>query len=310
MTRESLIVVRRWRRAVTAAALGGLAVSSAPASCVDYLDADAGAPRADGGMPNDAEGARLDGGGDGAPLGADGATPGGDGGCDYACVVLRDRPVLYLRFEEEGSTTEAHDSSPSGCNGQYPQAGATKGAASVVPGHAVGFTGDGPQQIAMPPSLDFTGTNITFSVELWEKPDSVTGFQFLIDHERFDNRGGWIVENQDGNVQLELWQNNAAFAVGYTSGAPLKVGAWHHVVVTYNGSDGMTFVWINRKLEFAKITRAGANLPSIGPWSIGKQNCTPCLGTNFAGTIDELAVYDHLLDQATVDAHYRAAGLN
>ena len=104
---------------------------------------------------------------------------------------------------------------------------------------------------------------------------------------------------------MELWQNGSVAAVAVGAGAPLKTGYWHHVVWTYNGSSTMVLIWLDAKLVFSNLT-ARASLRSVGTWSLGKQNCTPCAGASYAGAMDEVAIYDHLLVQSAVEAHYRA----
>jgi hypothetical protein len=250
-------------------------------------------------------------GGDGGGGGdRDSASPpgdGGDGGCDYGCAVLKDNPLVYLRFNEPASASQAIDATGNGHPGVYPQAGASK-TQGIFPGEtAIAFAGSGPQAIAMPSFLDFTGTTgVAFSVEMWLKPDSVAGQQFVMDHERFDTRGGWLVYIDEGNLQVELWANGTDFAVGYTSNAPLKTNVWQHAVLTYNSADQRAFIWLDNTLLFSNVT-GGGSLPAVGPWSIGKQNCSPCQDTNYRGAIDELAIYGYALNQATVGAHYDAA---
>jgi hypothetical protein len=48
-------------------------------------------------------------------------------------------------------------------------------------------------------------------------------------------------------------------------------------------------------------------LPNDPPlaWTVGKQNCdNPCTQNGFAGSIDELAVYDKVLPEARIQAHF------
>jgi len=299
--------MRRFMTGVVVALGGMLLATLAGTACVGYLDADAGAADAEDGGAVEAS---FDGPGspDGqGPTGEDGS--GVDAGCDYGCVVLRDEPLVYLRFEDDVAATEARDSSENQLHGSYPQAGASKGAPGIVPGTtAVQFTGVGPQGIRMPPSADFDGPRPKFSVELWLKPDRLDGMQFIVDHETFaPARGGWLVRTIDGRIGLELIKNDAHLGTAEAP-VPLTVGQWQHVVLSYDDESATGLIWIDGKLvKTAPMPPGGVSLVPTGEWSIGKQNCTPCQDFNFAGALDELAVYGRLLDQNIVDQHYRAA---
>ena len=297
---------KNMRRFLTGAigAVGGMLLATlAGSACVGYLDADAGAAE-DGATEGGVDGAASP---DGAgPVEEDGS--GGDAGCDYGCVVLRDAPLVYLRFDDDVSATEARDSSASQLHGRYPQAGASKGAPGIVEGStAVQFTGAGPQAIRMPPSVNFDGPNPKFSVELWVKPDRLDGMQFIVDHEDFaPARGGWLVRTIDGRIGLELIRDDTHLGTAEAP-EPLTIGQWQHVVISYDDESAIALIWIDGQLVKTAPMPGGVSLAPTGEWSIGKQNCTPCQDFNFAGALDELAIYGRLLDQNTVDQHYRAA---
>ena len=295
--------MRRFMTGAVAAAGGMLLATLAGSASVGYLDADAGA----------AEDSAGEGGLDDRSASPDGSVPaqedssGVDAGCDYGCVVLRDEPLVYLRFEDDVAATEARDSSASQLHGRYPQAGASKGAPGIVPGsRAVQFAGAGPQAIRMPPSVNFDGPSPKFSVELWVKPDRLDGMQFIVDHEDFDPRGGWLVRTIDGRIGLELIKNETHLGTAEAP-EPLTVGQWQHVVLSYDDESAIALIWIDGKLATTAPMPGGVSLVPTGEWSIGKQNCTPCQDFNFAGALDELAVYGRLLDQNIVDQHYGAA---
>jgi hypothetical protein len=303
---------RRKRHALVGALILASAIVVAAASaCVDYLDADAGASGAQG---NSAEGGERLGdadvnANDDAANDGSAAEDGTPGECDYACLVLRDKPLIYLRLDDDAAATQARDSSGNGHHGAYPQAGVTRGVDGFMAGNkAVRFAGSGPQAITMPPSANFDGTSTEFSIELWVKPDAVDGFRFILDHEVFDTRGGWLVGIQDGEISLQLYANNMTVAVAYSGSGALTVGKWHHLVFTYNSANRLAYIWVDTKVLFSTQTGTGVPLPVIDSWSIGKQNCTPCEGQSFAGTLDEVAIYAKALDENTVNLHYKASG--
>jgi hypothetical protein len=182
------------------------------------------------------------------------------------------------------------------------------GAEGAVPSHAaVRFTG--PEAIRMPAGHDFSQApdKVVFSIELWIKPDSIDGYRFLLDHEEHESvRGGWLVAIEDGDVSFELWADGSSVAVAQSSNKPVTVGQWHHLVCAYDASH--PFIWVDGKVVYSNTAFASVPLPAIQEWSIGKQNCTPCTGSNFEGSVDELAIYDRMLNQAIIDDHYAKSG--
>ena len=282
----------------------GLLVGAlAATACVGYLDADAGAADADA---TASEVGPPSGGDAGAGDAASGdADAGSDAGCGYGCVVLADAPLVYLPFDDDVGP-QARDVSGNDRHGQYPVGGVTKGIECHMPGSkAVRFSGKGAQAIKMPAGFaDFTGSDAKFSIELWMKADDLSGLPFVLDHQTFSPRGGWLVRAQDGRIGLEVWVNEEVGTL--ESEEPLTVGQWHHVVLAYDTTDRVAHVWVDTKLLTREIG-TGGSLPVIQSWSIGKQNCSPCETSSYTGVLDEVALYDRVLDEATVIRHYRAA---
>ena len=292
--------VVRWMAGAAAMAVGLLAGALAATACVGYLDADAGVEATDASASEVGPASDGD-----AGTGGDAALVDADAGCGYPCIVLADEPLVYLSFDDDVGP-QARDLSGNERHGQYPVGGVTKGIDGHMPGSkAVRFSGKGAQAIKMPAGFaDFTGTDAKFSIELWMKADDLSGLPFVLDHQTFSPRGGWLVRAQQGRIGLEVWVDEQGATL--ESEDPLTVGQWHHVVLAYDTTDRLAHVWVDTKLLTREIG-AGGSLPVIQSWSIGKQNCSPCETSSYVGVLDEVALYDRVLDEATVIRHYRAA---
>jgi hypothetical protein len=152
----------------------------------------------------------------------------------------------------------------------------------------------GVMQVASPAGLPVGAA--TRSVELWFKR-TATADQALFSY------GGQ--------------SNGALFSARLTSATTLRVsavspfrdftlpygtsdGAWHHVVVTYDGA--VAQVYLDGTAIVGQAMALSTVLDSTG-FAAGAILAT---GTNFfAGNLDEVAVYGQVLSAATIAAHYR-----
>ena len=230
----------------------------------------------------------------------DGSSAAADASSSYRDAVRGDAPVVYLRFGE-ASGAVARDEMGRG-EGRY-GGGTTLGiAGALLRDEDTAVALDGTSPIQMPGVFDFAGS-APFSVEVWARTDGAIGaYTFLVDHERYDPRGGWDLLVGDDGVFFERWAggDNGASAAG----PALARGAWHHVVGTFDGVVQRLYI------DGAEVVAVAgpAKLPVIdGGWSIGRQSCD-CSGGRFVGGIDELAIYDRPLTVAQIAAHLRAAG--
>jgi hypothetical protein len=221
----------------------------------------------------------------------------------YYDAVTADRPLLYLRFGEDGGTI-AHDET-NHYNGSYSTA-ATLGYPGAIRGDPnTAVTVDGTGGITMPPSADFSPMQ-SFTVEVWVQPAAApvpSNVAFVVDHETFSpERAGWDV----AAGSKTLFERRANASSGLSATAPaVSAGAWHHVVSTFDGSTSRMAIWID---GVSAVTVMGSpGVPAIPQgWSIGAQNCG-CNGNAFVGAIDELAIYPSVLSDARIRAHYAAA---
>ena len=90
-----------------------------------------------------------------------------------------------------------------------------------------------------------------------------------------------------GLVQLD--SNDALHNNAYTPTAMLAMGQWHHVAATWDGTTQSVFV---DGVCNCSIVPGIGTLDNVKPFSIG---CYPGAGTFFAGSLDEIRLYDRVL---------------
>jgi hypothetical protein len=220
----------------------------------------------------------------------------------YAQAVLADAPVVYLRFGERSGAAavdQAHH-----VDGVYPAFGLTRGIEGALVGDtdtAVAF--DGSSNVHVASGTDFGGL-AAFSIELWVKRANAGASAFVVDHETYNPRQGWVLNLDGTQVGFERYSTGGNASMN----APVSLlpeQQWHHVLGTWDGQVSRLFVDGRLSGEGGATTIA---LPSSGDgFSIGGQNCA-CTGNHYVGALDELAIYDHVLTDERAKAHIVAAG--
>jgi hypothetical protein len=217
------------------------------------------------------------------------------GPLSYAATVLSDGPIAYWRLDDT-TTATAKDSSGNGHDGTY-QGGVTLGAQGAIANDtdkAVQFGGGGAEMVAnVPSSFDFAG-NVQYSVELWAMPASGPAGMGLVGTNAYltgTGYSGWYVAC-NSNGYLDNWRNNVE--TGNPAPAP---GVFIHVVATYDGTNLALYVngqSFSTNASAAALSTTGAPLTAGGVANWGW----------FTGVLDEIAIYDKVLPQARIAAHY------
>src|SRR5262249_42010243 len=105
------------------------------------------------------------------------------------------------------------------------------------------------------------------------------------------------------------WQFRIGNFGGYAataSGGTFTVGAWHHIVGGYNGSN--IILYVNGAAGATNAVAGSGFIPnSTQPFRIG---ATTIPNRTFDGSVDEVAVYGTILSPATIKAHFDAASTN
>jgi hypothetical protein len=218
----------------------------------------------------------------------------------YARAVLADSPLAYWRLAESSGTV-AHDSSGHGWDGAI-SGGVTLGAVGAISGDpdtAVTFdgsTGMITTQLVMPTT--------NFSVEFWHNPTSL-GIPAL--DRPFGSgdsaTGGNGLDYFFTQTDSHLAMRNNGQVLDFSCGPVPTLGKWEHVVITVDPTAGATCYRngvVAGSNAAATAISAGGLTVHIGSSGDG--------GAKYEGSLDETAIYAHVLTDARVRAHVSAAG--
>jgi hypothetical protein len=231
-----------------------------------------------------------------------GSADGGGNGAGYRDAVLADRPMAYWRFEETDGTV-AHDEV-----GQHPAmyAAATLGAAGIGGSHGVDLVASRKAHIATQ-SNDFQlAGNVPFAIELWAMPRSIADFPRLAttESEASSSSTGWFLGSAEtvSRPYFTFRDANGAFLQELTASKDMPLQRFHHIVVTHDGTNAS--MWVDgERVAGSPFSKAG---PALGILTIGARFYQSVYVNCFDGVLDEVAFYDHALDQAQIRAHYAA----
>lgn len=235
-------------------------------------------------------------------------------------------PPLYLRFNEAPAGPVAANAAASGpaplgffVNGGNAAAG-VNGPGFAGDNAAVAIGGRNFVSLNNPASLNFAGQ---ITLEAWIKPDaSQAAVARILSHgpsipSDFDAAGlnitlaGSLLSPNEVSLRIE---GGTEYVLGSTDatgfhgvrapvGDDLNAGKWVHLAGVY---DGTTWRLYRNGVQVASQADAqGAVLVDDGDWAIGSTGSG--WADNFAGTVDEVAIYKKALTAAQAKAHYEAA---
>jgi hypothetical protein len=260
-------------------------------------------------------------------------------GSGYQRLVLSAHPVAFWALAAEGASEP--DLTGSWHPGRY--MGGTPGLAKLPDGERVAdFNGES-EYLRVPSSAMFSITHTgELTWEAWIRPDTLT-FTSVSDP-RGSGYVDWMgkCHNYSRSCEWEARMYSAvnpqgrcsrlsAYAFNPTAGlgsgadwqprcGMLRAGAWLYVVGEYQTRStplgcradypGTISIWVNAvKQDFAAHKPTGcmsqyhvAPRPRSSPLDIG----TMALDSFFQGAIGKVAIYDTLLSQAQISAHYQA----
>jgi hypothetical protein len=273
--------------------LAALLCGSALAGCSLLLDPSA--------LTRDAD---ADGGHDSS---VDGGDSGGDapaGTTRYRDAVLADAPSAYFRFDETSGPARSEVGGFTGAPVGAP-AFAVPGALVGDPSRAFGPSGRGGLDLG--PVFDFVGT-APFSIEQWVSVSLVdNAFRLLVmksagsgaTREAF---GAYLLTDAAEGPRLVFERFVGGQSRLAVVPAP-SVGAYHHVVLTYDGS--ALAVWVDG-IKGGGVLDGRPAGPKQTSLFIGTPDLVEPGFQPTAGSIDELAIYTRALPDDRVIAHFRA----
>ncbi len=224
---------------------------------------------------------------------------------DYGKAVYDDEPSAFWRLDETSGNV-ANDSSGNQNPAGY-VAGVTQGGPSGIGTQGTSATFNGSNgNVAQ---SNGQGSPARYSHELWFRTTTTTGGKIVgFGNAQTGNSSNYdkhVYMTNSGQLIFGVW-NNSPNTV--TSPASYNDGQWHYLVTT-QGADGMR-MYVDG--ELVGSNGVSANQGYNGFWRVGGDNlgAWPSRPSTdyFAGTIDEVAIYDFALSAEQVSAHYAAAG--
>ncbi len=189
--------------------------------------------------------------------------------------------------------------------GSVPGVYSRAGHASVADGALKGETDPAATFDGVTDSIAVTGapnpTGVApYTIEVWVRPrlaDATPRYIFARETGSGTRQGTGVYLSSAG-LGFERWTNGVKTAVTLSSGLPLH--AWSLVTATYDGTTMRLFV---NGVQLGSHAAAAALQAVPGTLTIG---AGPGGTSNFAGDVDEAAVYPLALARAHVAAHYAA----
>jgi len=248
------------------------------------------------------------------------------GQADYPSTVLGDSPLAYWQFSETGVVANNNyiatnlGSAATACDGVYTMGSYNGGTANIFtmenqPGvmatdRSVLFNGFN-QYILIPANSTAASIAPPFTVEAWINPANVTStlccplasiWRTTVQAE------GWVIYVSSVGWNLRTGAGASGYGVNITGGTPV-VGAWSHLMATYDGSNAVLYlngavVATGSNTAYAPNTAWAMGLGARGDATGGGS------GFPFPGYLDEVAVYPTNLPPSVASAHYRAATTN
>ena len=236
-------------------------------------------------------------------------------GSPYAAAVLGDGAVAYWRFgEASGSTAE----DASGTLDATYVGPPTLGAAGLIDDTDTAADFDGTTDSVVVPNdalINTAGPYTARTVELWFHADAVTGRQVL--WEEGGSSRGINIYIEGGQLHLGGWNliNDGAgtpWGPVWVSGA-VSAGTTYHAVLVFDGTGGRIEGFLDGASMGSITTGVGPLHTHAGANGIGATNSNTrfpaglsSAADRFAGTIDEVAIYNSALTGGQIAAHYTA----
>ena len=238
----------------------------------------------------------------------------------YRDAVMADNPVGYWRLEESVNMIGSAFDTASGNQGS--QDGTVNGGVTTVAGaigsetsnQAMRFDGSSGYVDVQDPNGVLGSSNANWTVEFWMKPEGGGGaHQNPVVKGHFSGAGGTFFNHTSGLGNLGFGINNGSPSPLVDVDLPVD-DEWVYVVGMLerdvpNIGETQGTVYLNGEFMGQGSVPAVQSDNAFEPFTIGSLYYgDPQYVNHFLGTLDEVAIYDKLLNADQIDAHYTAAG--
>jgi len=151
-----------------------------------------------------------------------------------------------------------------------------------------------------------TNAHASISVSVWFKATTSATYERII--QKGNNSGGstigWGIGYSSSSDKIEAWYRVGLTQYDSKSTTTINTGSWYNVIFTYNNDSVDPKLYINGALEPTLAGTSGNFTSSSDNLNIGRKS--GIAAALFNGLIDEVAVFDYVLDSDQVDEIYNA----
>jgi len=210
---------------------------------------------------------------------------------------------------DEGSGTNVADSSGNGRNGHFYVSSFPN---NKYPVWTNGNIGSGLEfnRYECVETENFADSLSNYSVACWYRisPNTIPGQLQMVN--KFDNGvgingAGWVLMNESGDITF-AWGGTSCYAEG--GGDNHTDNAWNHVICSISGTN--LTQWNNGVLvsQVQLLTCPFSSYSNTGPVRIGWSGTAGFGDTGFVGTLDDIRIYNRVLNSNEVQLLYRWRG--
>lgn len=223
----------------------------------------------------------------------------------YSTAVLADSPIYYWRLGESDGAATATDATGTlnlayrTTNTIYEVEGALGSCGDFAAG-APGNTTQSGASVVLDASDPFPTT--AFSIEYWVKGTSGASQSIF----------SYAASGNNNELLLFGYQSlNVYLRTNVGTGISSNDGDWHHMVVTWQSSDGALIVYKDGVSVYTGTFKQGQIISNEGGIYLMQEQDNVGGGLDGAqslnGSLDEVAIYNTVLTGPQVAAHYSAA---
>lgn len=144
------------------------------------------------------------------------------------------------------------------------------------------------------------------SITVWAMAEAFTGTHYVFGHTTLPTWKDRVQIYSDNDGQLDLGMGDSH--TRHTGIAPLEIGIWYHIALTYNDTPtGDYKVYVDGELK-AEGTFAGFS-GLMGFADIANDGAETGRDEGWLGVVDEFCLYDRVLSVDEVIQNYQATGL-
>ena len=174
-------------------------------------------------------------------------------------------------------------------------------------GLAAAFDGSGVLHCDSQAQATELGRPAELTCALWCRPSSHGGVVQLIGKHGPDNPG-WAVQLVDGVPRL-LLHDSSGQASALTGSTALPIGAWTHLVATYDSASGAATLYRDGALA-SSATLTTDLIDSAAPLTLGGQLDDQTPTATFIGNLDAVTIGKAVIDQDRVESLHQAENGN